>query len=114
MAFYIKVNSKPKMIFDCLFNLKINQLFYIEKDEEMDNKIETIIENSLSEIKNEFNAENILKNYEDKIEQLEDIYGKLNGRQNESRILYDKNILKQFLKRLTNILDKEKKNIKFS
>ena len=62
-----------------------------------------IIENSLSEIKNEFNAENILKNYEDKIEQLEDIYGKLNGRQNESRIFYDKNILKQFLKRLTNL-----------
>ena len=105
--------AKPKMIFECLFNLKINQLFYIEKDEEMDDKIETIIENSLSEIKNEFNAENILKNYEDKIEQLEDIYGKLNGRQNESRILYDKNILKQFLKRLTNILDNEKKILNF-
>ena len=105
---------KPKYLFDCLFESKFKTLVNCSNNVEMDNKIDSTLNNILTEMNGMEKNEKIFDNYTERIKRLEELYKTIKEKNDFS----EKNIntpkeLEEFFKRFDKLLDDEAKCLPF-
>ena len=103
----------PKDLFDCLFKYNFKPLINCENDEELNNKIDEILNGLLIEMNGMKKDEKMFVNYLSKIKILEDIKNELDSIKNKIGDLIIPKILKEFFERFDKVLDKGESSLSF-
>ena len=111
--FVVPIN--PSAILDCLFESKLKPLINSKNNIEINNRIDTLLGESLSGTDESKKVKELIENYSNLISKLEEILETLNNKntlEEQDNIIFSKP-LKEFLGRLEEIMENEQKILPF-
>ena len=113
MKKYFVTKVKPKEIFDCLFKSNFKPLIGIEQNEEMNNKIDIILNEILDGLNEVSKDDIIFKNINEKINELKEMRNELKETKLEKDSILMLTLFKEFIRRMDKTLENEKNCLPF-